>query len=170
MSRSSFFFVFHFCKLLERCPKKISSTVTYLTVITFVMGASLHLVGDSINHRLIHSGYLNHLSVRENPIMKQLQPRSLVCHSTSLASKYFTWVSWSDSTLGKVWNKILKFIFRTKKGKFCQYNDLISIISIQPYIASVVKNETLWEGGNFSHSQNGLITVCWRLVEKKSYC
>ncbi|XP_064607693.1 ceroid-lipofuscinosis neuronal protein 6-like [Liolophura sinensis] len=69
-----------FCllKLLERCPKKISSTVTYLTVITFVMGASLHLVGDSINHRLIHSGYLNHLSVRENPIMKQLQPHSLV--------------------------------------------------------------------------------------------
>ncbi|XP_050402285.1 ceroid-lipofuscinosis neuronal protein 6 homolog [Patella vulgata] len=69
-----------FCllKLLEKSPKKISSTVTYLTVITFVMGASIHLVGDSINHRLGHVGYLHHLSVRDNPIMKTLQPPGLV--------------------------------------------------------------------------------------------
>ena len=34
------------------------------------MGASIHLVGDSFNHRLIHCGYQLHLSVRENPIIK----------------------------------------------------------------------------------------------------
>ncbi|KAG9328339.1 hypothetical protein JZ751_014959 [Albula glossodonta] len=42
------------------------------------MGASIHLVGDSINHRLILSGYQLHLSVRENPIIKNLQPASLI--------------------------------------------------------------------------------------------
>ncbi|XP_035666895.1 ceroid-lipofuscinosis neuronal protein 6 homolog isoform X2 [Branchiostoma floridae] len=71
-----------FCllKLLERCPRKLplGSSVIYLAVIFFVMGASLHLVGDSVNHRLIHSGYQNHLSVRDNPIMQKLQPESLV--------------------------------------------------------------------------------------------
>ncbi|KAI8481740.1 PREDICTED: ceroid-lipofuscinosis neuronal protein 6 homolog [Branchiostoma belcheri] len=71
-----------FCllKLLERCPRKLplGSSVIYLAIIFFVMGASLHLVGDSINHRLIHSGYQNHLSVRDNPIMQNLQPKSLV--------------------------------------------------------------------------------------------
>jgi hypothetical protein len=30
----------------------------------------IHLVGDSVQHRLIHGGYLLHLSVWDNPIMK----------------------------------------------------------------------------------------------------
>ena len=34
------------------------------------MGASIHLVGDSFSHRLIHCGYQLHLSVRDNPIVK----------------------------------------------------------------------------------------------------
>ena len=42
------------------------------------MGASIHLVGDSINHRLSLIGYELHLSVEDNPIMKQLQPKSLI--------------------------------------------------------------------------------------------
>jgi ceroid-lipofuscinosis protein 6 len=42
------------------------------------MGASIHLVGDSIQHRLIHSGYKLHLSVRDNPIIQAMQPSSLV--------------------------------------------------------------------------------------------
>ncbi|XP_025077406.1 ceroid-lipofuscinosis neuronal protein 6 homolog [Pomacea canaliculata] len=69
-----------FCllKLQERSKRNLSSTVTYLSVITFVMGASIHLVGDSVNHRLQHFGYLNHLSVAENPLMKQLRPPELV--------------------------------------------------------------------------------------------
>ncbi|KAI1889415.1 hypothetical protein AGOR_G00162640 [Albula goreensis] len=54
------------------------SFCVYLCIITFVMGASIHLVGDSINHRLILSGYQLHLSVRENPIIKNLQPASLI--------------------------------------------------------------------------------------------
>lgn len=50
------------------------------------MGASIHLVGDSINHRLILSGYQLHLSVRENPIIKDLKPDSLV------RFHFFNWV------------------------------------------------------------------------------
>ncbi|WAR00518.1 CLN6-like protein, partial [Mya arenaria] len=69
-----------FCllKLLDRCPRKPSPTLVYLCVITFVMGASIHLVGDSIDHRLVHLGYQLHLSVRDNPIMQNLQPPELV--------------------------------------------------------------------------------------------
>lgn len=52
--------------------------MVYITIIIFVMGASIHLVGDSVNHRLIFSGYQLHLSVRENPIIKSLKPETLV--------------------------------------------------------------------------------------------
>uniref|UniRef100_A0A0B7B3L9 Uncharacterized protein n=1 Tax=Arion vulgaris TaxID=1028688 RepID=A0A0B7B3L9_9EUPU len=69
-----------FCllKLMERSSHRLSTNITYLSVIVFVMGASMHLVGDSVNHRLIHLGYKNHLSVAENPIMKDLRPKELV--------------------------------------------------------------------------------------------
>lgn len=52
--------------------------MVYVSIIMFVMGASIHLVGDSVNHRLIFSGYQHHLSVRENPIIKNLKPETLV--------------------------------------------------------------------------------------------
>lgn len=69
-----------FCsfQLIERTPRPVSRTAVHLCIVTFVMGASIHLVGDSINHRLILSGYQLHLSVRENPIIKDLKPASLV--------------------------------------------------------------------------------------------
>ena len=50
----------------------LSPSLQHLLVIFFVMGSSMHLVGDSIQHRLIHSGYKLHLSVRDNPIIKVL--------------------------------------------------------------------------------------------------
>ncbi|KAJ3593736.1 hypothetical protein NHX12_006070 [Muraenolepis orangiensis] len=65
-------------KLIERSPKVLSRSAVYLCIITLVMGASIHLVGDSINHRLLLSGYQLHLSVRENPIIKDLKPASLI--------------------------------------------------------------------------------------------
>ncbi|MBN3288565.1 CLN6 protein, partial [Polyodon spathula] len=65
-------------KLIERSPKTLPRSVVYVCIITFVMGASIHLVGDSINHRLILSGYQLHLSVRENPIIKNLKPETLI--------------------------------------------------------------------------------------------
>ncbi|KAH0620122.1 hypothetical protein JD844_014738 [Phrynosoma platyrhinos] len=64
--------------LIERSPKTLPRSMVYLCIITFVMGASIHLVGDSVNHRLIFSGYQLHLSVRENPIIKNLKPETLV--------------------------------------------------------------------------------------------
>ena len=41
-----------------------------LIVIMFVVGATVHLVGDSFSHRLLHCGYQLHMSVRDNPIIK----------------------------------------------------------------------------------------------------
>nr|XP_055176079.1 ceroid-lipofuscinosis neuronal protein 6 isoform X2 [Nyctereutes procyonoides] len=65
-------------KLIERSPRTLPRSVIYVSIITFVMGASIHLVGDSVNHRLLFSGYQHHLSVRENPIIKNLNPETLV--------------------------------------------------------------------------------------------
>lgn len=70
--------IWTFVQLIERSPKVLSRSVVYLCIVTLVMGASIHLVGDSINHRLLLSGYQLHLSVRENPIIKDLKPASLV--------------------------------------------------------------------------------------------
>ncbi|TNN64905.1 Ceroid-lipofuscinosis neuronal protein 6 [Liparis tanakae] len=65
-------------KLIERSPRVLPRSALCLCLITLVMGASIHLVGDSINHRLILSGYDLHLSVRENPIIKDLKPVTLI--------------------------------------------------------------------------------------------
>ncbi|XP_059768894.1 ceroid-lipofuscinosis neuronal protein 6 isoform X2 [Balaenoptera ricei] len=65
-------------KLIERSPRTLPRSMIYVSIITFIMGASIHLVGDSVNHRLIFSGYQNHLSVRENPIIKNLKPETLI--------------------------------------------------------------------------------------------
>ncbi|XP_078739817.1 ceroid-lipofuscinosis neuronal protein 6-like [Lampetra fluviatilis] len=65
-------------QLLERCSGQRPGVLPLLLSALLVMGASLHLVGDSVGHRLLHSGYLLHLPLRENPIMQQLQPQSLV--------------------------------------------------------------------------------------------
>ncbi|XP_066557309.1 ceroid-lipofuscinosis neuronal protein 6 homolog isoform X1 [Amia ocellicauda] len=65
-------------KLIERSPKTLPRSAVYVCIITFVMGASIHLVGDSVNHRLILSGYQLHLSVRDNPIIKNLKPATLI--------------------------------------------------------------------------------------------
>ncbi|NXP42835.1 CLN6 protein, partial [Leiothrix lutea] len=63
-------------KLIERSPRTLPRSMVYVSIITFVMGASIHLVGDSVNHRLIFSGYQHHLSVRENPIIRNLKPET----------------------------------------------------------------------------------------------
>lgn len=70
------------------------------------MGASIHLVGDSINHRLILSGYQLHLSVRENPIIKDLKPASLVRWGTVRVHGGACWEHWNS------WRRLSKFVFR----------------------------------------------------------
>ncbi|XP_010596361.1 ceroid-lipofuscinosis neuronal protein 6 isoform X6 [Loxodonta africana] len=65
-------------KLIERSPRTLPRSMIYISIITFIMGASIHLVGDSVNHRLLFSGYQHHLSVRENPIIKNLKPETLI--------------------------------------------------------------------------------------------
>ena len=54
------------------------------------MGASIHLVGDSINHRLVLLGYELHLSVRENPMMQQIEPRGIVSKVFTYLNEYFS--------------------------------------------------------------------------------
>lgn len=65
-------------QLMERSPRTLPRSIIYVSIITFIMGASIHLVGDSVNHRLLFSGYQHHLSVRENPIIRNLKPETLV--------------------------------------------------------------------------------------------
>ncbi|XP_062245201.1 ceroid-lipofuscinosis neuronal protein 6 homolog [Platichthys flesus] len=65
-------------QMLERCPRSLSVPVVHLGLISTVMGSSLHLVADSITRRLVLIGYELHLSVRENPVMKELRPSSLI--------------------------------------------------------------------------------------------
>ncbi|KAA0724720.1 Ceroid-lipofuscinosis neuronal protein 6 -like protein [Triplophysa tibetana] len=79
-------------KLIERSLKTFPRSAVYLCIITFVMGVSIHLVGDSINHRLLLSGYQLHLSVRENPIMKNLKPETLI--------NFFELLQYYDKSLG----------------------------------------------------------------------
>ncbi|XP_035114912.1 ceroid-lipofuscinosis neuronal protein 6 isoform X5 [Callithrix jacchus] len=64
--------------LIERSPRTLPRSIIYVSIIIFIMGASIHLVGDSVNHRLLFSGYQHHLSVRENPIIKNLKPETLI--------------------------------------------------------------------------------------------
>ncbi|KAM8751150.1 ceroid-lipofuscinosis neuronal protein 6 homolog [Acanthopagrus schlegelii] len=65
-------------KMLERSPRTLPRTAVRLGVITVVMGTSLHLAADSITRRLMLIGYQLHLSVRDNPVMKNLKPSSLI--------------------------------------------------------------------------------------------
>lgn len=50
----------------------------HLGLIAVVMGSSLHLVADSVTRRLLLLDYRLHLSVRENPLMKQFKDSPLV--------------------------------------------------------------------------------------------
>ncbi|KAE8277050.1 Ceroid-lipofuscinosis neuronal protein 6-like protein [Larimichthys crocea] len=65
-----------------------------LGIICVVMGTSLHLVADSVTRRLVLIGYQLHLSVRENPVMQELKPASLV--------DAFELLFYYDDTLGHV--------------------------------------------------------------------
>ncbi|XP_073798734.1 ceroid-lipofuscinosis neuronal protein 6 homolog isoform X3 [Danio rerio] len=64
--------------LMERSPKTLPRSAMYLCIITFVMGSSIHLLGESINQRLLISGYQTHLTLRENPIIKSITPHTLI--------------------------------------------------------------------------------------------
>uniref|UniRef100_A0AAY5KY42 CLN6 transmembrane ER protein a n=1 Tax=Esox lucius TaxID=8010 RepID=A0AAY5KY42_ESOLU len=104
-------------KLIERSSRAPPRSVVFLGVVTFVMGASIHLVADSINHRLLLSGYQLHLSVRENPIIKDLKPATLI---DSFELLYFY-----DEQLGHLMWYIPFFIilFLYFTGCFSQVNE-----------------------------------------------
>lgn len=63
---------------MKTASKRSNELLINICLIFFIMGASIHLVGDSINHRLSLIGYQLHLSVEENPIMQILEPKEIV--------------------------------------------------------------------------------------------
>lgn len=63
---------------MSKTSKQSNLLLVNVCLIFFIMGASIHLVGDSINHRLSLIGYEFHLSLEDNPIMKELRPKDLV--------------------------------------------------------------------------------------------
>ena len=72
------------------------SPIQHVLVAVFVMGASIHLVGDSVQHRLVHIGYKLHLPLSENPVMTNLQPPALL--------EFFKLLEFYDEHLGHwVW-------------------------------------------------------------------
>ena len=74
--------------MLERSPRTLPRTAVRLGVITVVMGTSLHLATDSIIRRLMLIGYQLHLTVRENPVLKNLNPSSLVGAASQKPQKH----------------------------------------------------------------------------------
>uniref|UniRef100_A0A3B4W943 CLN6 transmembrane ER protein n=1 Tax=Seriola lalandi dorsalis TaxID=1841481 RepID=A0A3B4W943_SERLL len=65
-------------KMLERSPRTPPLPAVHLCIVAVVMATSFHLVADSVTRRLLLIGYQLHVSVRENPVMKNLEPSSLV--------------------------------------------------------------------------------------------
>lgn len=67
-------------QMLGRNPRTPAPppTALHLGLIAVVMGSSLHLVADSVTRRLLLLDYRLHLSVRENPLMKQFKDSPLV--------------------------------------------------------------------------------------------
>ncbi|XP_056090919.1 ceroid-lipofuscinosis neuronal protein 6 homolog isoform X2 [Rhinichthys klamathensis goyatoka] len=147
-------------KLIERSPKTLPRSAVYLCIITFVMGSSAHLVGDSINHRLLLSGYQLHLSVRENPIMKNLTPQTLI--------DSFELLQYYDESLGHcMWYLVtegqifIPFIFTffamtatvmhqkrkgflpDSNGLFLLYSFSISLVLVTVWVACLWKDAVL---------------------------
>ncbi|KAM9854862.1 ceroid-lipofuscinosis neuronal protein 6 homolog [Aulostomus maculatus] len=65
-------------KVLDRSPRTLPRLAVYLGIIAVVMGASIHLVADYIMRRLLLMGYQLHLPLRDNPVMRNLEPSSLL--------------------------------------------------------------------------------------------
>ncbi|KAK2880621.1 hypothetical protein Q8A73_023319 [Channa argus] len=78
--------------MLERSPRKLPRSAVHLSIIAVVMGTTLHLVADSITRRLLLIGYQLHLTLRENPVMKNLEPSTLI--------EVFELLFYYDKTLG----------------------------------------------------------------------
>ncbi len=75
---------------------KCCCSLQHVLVAVFVMGASIHLVGDSVQHRLVHIGYKLHLPLDQNPVMSNLQPPALI--------EFFKLLDFYDEQLGHwVW-------------------------------------------------------------------
>lgn len=65
-------------QMLEHSPRTLPRLAVRLGIISVVMGTSLHLVAESVTRRLLLIGYQLHLPVRNNTVMKELEPSSLV--------------------------------------------------------------------------------------------
>ncbi|KAK2842845.1 hypothetical protein Q5P01_013045 [Channa striata] len=79
-------------RMLELSPRKLPRLAVHLCIIAVVMGTSLRLVADSVTRHLLVIGCQLHLSLGENPVMKNLKPSSLI--------EVFELLFYYDNTLG----------------------------------------------------------------------
>ncbi|XP_070828738.1 ceroid-lipofuscinosis neuronal protein 6 homolog isoform X3 [Chaetodon trifascialis] len=157
-------------KMLERSPRTLPPLAVRLGIIAVVTGTSLHLVADSITGRLLLIGYQLHLSVRENPIMKTLEPSSLV--------DAFELLFYFDDTLGHLmWYLITEgqtfilFIFtfftmtatvmhQRRRGMVPDSNGVFMLYSFSAALFLVaVWVACLWSDGVLRKKHPGLIYV-----------
>nr|XP_046251187.1 ceroid-lipofuscinosis neuronal protein 6 homolog isoform X2 [Scatophagus argus] len=156
--------------MLQRSPRMLPLTAVRLGIITVVMGTSLHLVADSITARLLLIGYQLHLSVRENPVMKNVEPSSLV--------DAFELLFYYDDTLGHLmWYLIAEgqtfilFIFtffamtatvmhQRRRGLVPDGNGVFMLYSFSAALVLVVLWVAwLWNDGVLRRKHPGLIYI-----------
>ena len=53
----------------------MSRTLQQVLLISFVMGASIHMVADAVQHRLLRAGAKLHLTIQQQPMMQVLQAK-----------------------------------------------------------------------------------------------
>ncbi|RLV92587.1 hypothetical protein DV515_00013690 [Chloebia gouldiae] len=131
-------------KLIERSPKTLPRSVVYVSIITFVMGASIHLVGDSVNHRLIFSGYQHHLSVRENPIIRNLRPETLI-----FIPYIFTFFAMTALVL----RRRRRGLVLDSNGRFLLLSFLLTLLLIAAWVG------WLWDDGTLRRKYPGVIYI-----------
>ncbi|ERE90823.1 ceroid-lipofuscinosis neuronal protein 6 [Cricetulus griseus] len=69
--------IFLLLKLIKRYPRMLSWSTIYVSIITFIMGASIHLVGDSVNLAALQWVPAAPVCQRE-PHIKNLKPETLI--------------------------------------------------------------------------------------------
>ncbi|XP_051236843.1 ceroid-lipofuscinosis neuronal protein 6 homolog isoform X2 [Dicentrarchus labrax] len=157
-------------KMLQRSPRTLPRTAVRLGIIAVVAGTSLHLAADSITRRLLLIGYQLHLSVRDNPLMKDLKPPSLI--------DAFELLFYYDDTIGHLmWYLITEgqtfilFIFtffvmtatvmrQRRRGMVPDGNGLFMLYSFSAALFLVaVWVVCLWNDGVLRKKHPGLIYV-----------
>lgn len=70
-------------RLQDRSSQPVSRLLHQLLLVSFVVGASVHMVADAVQQRLLRAGAMPHLAIRQQPML-QVRPRDTKHCTTSL--------------------------------------------------------------------------------------